>query len=161
MNRQELQQLLDAHLLGVSAYDFGKLCRHIQTKLGEWFDNSQGLYGVRYYQYSITITYKGRGFVSFEIKRKKDDEHFYIVKQVIIGESFVDTDTSIKLINEQLDKENCDEWRMYYGDTNKQELVDAMKLLKAKYPQKKLCDIKDMLYYLYHSFWNIEHESEK
>lgn len=162
MNRQNLEQKLNNILVGESTYNMYALCNHILKNLNELaIDNSQGLFGTRVNQYTITITYKGYRLVSFDIKRKKDDVHGFVVKQVIISdEEFVDYESRITEINSLILKRN-QEKEYYFSQSNIGELADLLKTIKEKYPHKTFGEIKNMVQDLHTYFWNILTESEK
>lgn len=161
MDRQNLEQKLNNILVGESTYNMYALCNHILKNLNELaIDNSQGLFGTRLNQYTITITYKGYRLVSFDIKRKKDDVHGFVVKQVIISdEEFVDYESRIVEINARILKNNKQHY-WFIDNLNLDELVGLLKHIQKQYPQKTLGEIKAMVNNLHTNFWNILTESE-
>ena len=160
MNKQELQDKLNALLVGQSTYNMYDLCRKVESKFDEWFDNSKGYFtGVGLSGYSMWIRYKDRGFATFEIKRKKVD-NIYVVKEVIVSDNFVDTETSIRAIKERLKKEMSDKQeRDWFSTINGFDInlcVKMLSVLKEQFGDKKAKELLIMLKTLTNYYWVVE-----
>lgn len=149
MNRNELTQKLNEMLVGKSAYNVYGLCNFIRDNLCKLdIDNTQGEYGVRLNAYTIAIIYKNYRLVEFDIKRKQDKTHYWVVKQVIVENSFVDYETSIKRIKANYEREitRFKEWHLFSNDLD--TLKNALSFIREHTPrltkgeqQKLLCDL--------------------
>ena len=155
MNRQELQEKLNALLVGNSAYYNYEICAHIEHKLGEWFNDKNGYYSIGCNNYTFTIYYKRRGLVRFDIKRQRNDQYGWICKAVEIESDFTDTDTEIKAIKERLQKENSEEWR-WYSFTTLESMTDLLKVIKQACPDKTDGELKRLITELGNYYWNVE-----
>ena len=158
MNKAELQVKLDEALIGKGVYYNDKVCDYVRPLLSDWFNDTQGYYGIRVYNNTYTITYKRYGIVSFDIKRKKDDTHGFVVKSVVIEEDFVDTETNEAKAHEHFAKELTDEWRWAWRN-NPNIIVEMKELFRAvrlAFPNKKASELKDLLHDLKDDFWLIE-----
>ncbi len=102
MNRQELQERLNELLKGKGATYNATLCDYIYKNLDELFiDNTEGVWGVMYDNYTFTIVYKNMRFVSFEVKRQAGIEYRWIVKEVVVDIDFVNYTKSLEKIKEK------------------------------------------------------------
>lgn len=163
MNRKELQEKLNALLVGESTYNMYNLCDKVKDKLNEWFDNSNGYFnGVGLSGYTMWIRYKDRGFATFEIKRKKVD-NIFVVKEVIVDNSFVDTETSIRAIKEHLkvSATNKRERELFnaINNCNIDLCVEMLSALKKQFSDKNAQELERMISALQRNYWVVEEET--
>ena len=162
MNRNELEARLNKALVGKSAYNMYKLCDLVRELATSWFDDKQGVIGTRLNAYTIALTYKNRTIVWFTIKRKKDNNLGWVVKEVIIDDdNFVDTDRAIGEIKLRFKNENASEnWRWELWGIKLTDLTDLLTIIKQHYPNKTLSELKSMVEHLNDMFWNVDEELE-
>ncbi len=162
MNRQDLQNKLNELLVGKSAYNFYKLTELVREHFSDLeIDNSQGEYGTRINAYTITITYKDRGLVSFEVKRRADTHYVWCVKSVIIkDENFVDYETNIKKIKERLKKEANDEWRYSFHGNDLATLKHALRVFRACGNAMTKREVYDLIRDLEANYWVVDEALE-
>lgn len=161
MNKEDLTKKLNEMLVGKSAYNMYKLCDYVRdhiTDLG--IDNTQGEYGVRLGNHTITIAYKTYSFVSFDIKRQAHNEYRWVVKQVIVDENFIDLETRLAYIHNRYKEEIKNYNRLGFRPSNLEELKDCLKVIKQKFTDKTKLDIKLFLYDLINSYWLVDEALE-
>jgi hypothetical protein len=132
MKKKELQEKLNELLVGKSAYYNASLCKVINEHLSDLeIDNTQGDYFTCYDNYTFTISWKQKRLVSFDVKRKRDETHEWVVKQVIVEDDFVDYETSMKRIRESYGKDiaRFNEWR--YNDNTLETLKETLKSVRV------------------------------
>ena len=164
MNKQELQEKLNELLVGKGAYYNASLCKVINEHLSDLeIDNTQGDYSTYYDNYTFAISWKQRRLVRFDVKRKRDKTHGWVVKQVIVKDDFVDYETSMKRIRESYGKDiaRFDEWR--YTDNKLETMKEALKSVRAfaktLTKSEEMCLISDLARH----YWLVDEalESEK
>ena len=165
MNRAELQEKLNALLVGESTYNIFHLADMVKNKIGEWFDNSKGYFnGVGVSGYTLRIRYKGRTLVLFDIKRKKIGDTF-VVKEVVISDDFIDAETSIKEIEDKLkktanDKREDDTIKNIWGCDIK-ELATMLTAIKKQFSNKNATELLKVISALEQNYWLIEEATEQ
>lgn len=155
MKKNDLQAKLNELLIGTSAYNMYQVCDKVAKNLGSWFDDYQGKYYTRLDYYTITITYKGRGILSFTVIRKKDVDGNYIIKRAEINDDFIDTEELVSKVREKFKEENKDDWR-WQGDEDLSTLTEMLALIKEKYPTMTDKDIRRAIRSLSDYYWNVE-----
>lgn len=155
MKKNDLQAKLNELLIGMSCYNMYQVCDKVIKNLGNWFDDYQGKYYARLDYYTITITYKGRGILSFNVKRKKDAEGNHVIKQVAIVDDFIDTEELVSKVREMFKKENKDDWR-WQGGEELSTLTEILAMVKEKYPTMTDKDLRRAMRTLSDYYWNVE-----
>lgn len=163
MNRQELQETLNKMLVGEGCYSMYHLCDFIEINFDKLhIDNKQGVWGVRLNAYTITIVYKRRAVVSFEIKRKKDKERVWVIKEVVVEDNFVDMETSIAKVKERFVKENeeDDSWHFSMSGNKLSDMKPLMLKIRELYPNKTKRELYTLISDFKDSFWNVDEAVE-
>ena len=164
IKKDELQSELNKLLVGKSAYDIYKLASIVAEHFADLgIDNTQGEFATRIDTYTISITYKRKRLVSFDIKRKHDNTYGWLVRQVIVDDDFVDYKTSMRAIKERFMKEiaNFDEYGFYsFSLSDLHRLLQSIKLCFGGKPKDKLYDL---IRQLERDYWLVDEllESEK
>ena len=106
--------------------------------------------------YNFTITYKRRRLVDFNVRRRKDAEHDYVIKSVEVDKDFVDTETQIKVIhNEYVNYAKKD--RCYINlHRNLNDLRELFRLVRNANPNMSAIDLWSFIYDLHNDFWLVE-----
>ena len=144
MNRNELTKKLNDLLVGESAYYNAHVCDFIYKHLGDLgLDNTQGDYFVRYDNYTFTIMWKQRCLVSLNVKRKQDNKHGFIVKEVIVEDEFVDYETSHARIKESYKRDiaRLDDW-CYLENNNLETLKETLRIIRTQ--NQKLTKVEQL-----------------
>lgn len=161
VTRQELQEKLNALLLNTSACYNYDISEKVRKQLDEWFNNSQCYFSMRCENYTFTICYKNVSMIIFDVKKKADPVHKWIIKDIIIKDDFIDTETSIKAVKQRLAEwreKRYEQEKEGWGDVSYSfdELTELLKVAKEHFPNKSNNDLNNMFYAL--NFRYYQHE---
>ena len=162
MNRNDLTKKLNELLQGESAYYNATLCDFINKHLSDLgIDNTQGDYYTRYDNYTFTIMWKQRRLVSFEAKRKRDETHNWVVKEVVVEDDFIDYETSRQRIK-QLYKKDIEDFNTRWNAFNLDLgiLKDTLRVIRTHAKTMSKEEQKRLIRDLEHDYWLVDEALE-
>lgn len=150
-------------LVGKDASYNYNITKLIEKNLDYLFlDNSEGVFSVIHDNYTFTICFKRRGFVSFDVKRKADPVKRWVVKEVVVDYGFVDYATSINNIRERFKKEaeQYDDNR-YYDTISFDDLKNTLRYINRMFASKTKDEIRQLIHSLEWSYWLVDEALER
>lgn len=159
MNRQELEQKLKDLLLGKEFSYNMSIASMIVPVLKDWFNDTQGYYGLWINNYTFTITYKDRHLVEFKVKYTKVRLK-NIIKDIVIDQDFEETQPIIDKLEEDIINDYHKVYLPIEANRNK-ALLKMFKAVRKEFPNTPARELLDMFHHLSwcHTFWQVERMS--
>lgn len=156
MNRQELEQKLKDLLVG-KEFDYNmSIARMIEPVLKDWFNDTQGYYGLWTSNYTFTITYKDRRIVDFKVKHTKIGLK-NVIKDIVVDQDFEETQPIIAKLEENIIKN----YHTCYSPkdvTRNKTFLKMFKAVRKEFPNTPARELLDMFHSMSwcHTFWQVE-----